>query len=82
VRLQKGSMTDADFPPGCDVREVILTHTIADLGPYIHYNDLATTDRRTGEILWRAGDDPAKRPQNPERPARDPRKPFHTHRGL
>jgi hypothetical protein len=36
------------------------------IGPYIEYPDGTTTDRRSGAILWRPGDDPTKKPRNPE----------------
>jgi hypothetical protein len=58
----------------------LMESAIRSIGPYIHYGDVFTTDRRTGKILWRIGDDPAKRPQNPE-PETFIRK-VHTRRGL
>ncbi len=49
------------------------------IGPYVDYGT-AVSDRRTGDVLWREGDDPAKRPRNP---APEPYvKPHNTRRGL
>lgn len=39
---------------------------IRSIGPYIIYPDGTITNRRTGEIVWRPGDPPEKRPRNPE----------------
>lgn len=50
------------------------------IGPYVDYPDGTVTLRATGEILWRPGDDPAKRPRNPQRELSD--QPHTTRRGL
>ncbi len=49
------------------------------IGPYIDYGN-SVADRRTGEVIWREGDDPAKRPANPPREPYD--KPRTVRRGL
>jgi Bifunctional DNA primase/polymerase, N-terminal len=35
------------------------------IGPFVEYPDGHVTDRSTGDVLWRDGDDPALKPSNP-----------------
>lgn len=53
-----------DVKPGWQIESAIRS-----IGPYINYPDGTVADRRTSEVLWRPGDDPAKKPLNPAREA-------------
>lgn len=69
------SLGPQDVKPGW-----LMESAIRSLGPHIFYPNGVVTDRRTGDILWRPGDDPAKKP--PPFDMGTSNKPHTTHRGL
>ncbi|HEV2450215.1 MAG TPA: hypothetical protein VGU43_07420 [Thermoplasmata archaeon] len=48
--------------------ETELDRAVRNLGPTIEYPDGTVCDRRTGGVLWRPGDDPARKPGGAARP--------------
>jgi hypothetical protein len=50
------------------------------LGPFVEYPNGTVTDRVSGAVLWRPGDDPVRRPRNPPPERSD--KPRNSKRGL
>ncbi|MDE1821533.1 MAG: hypothetical protein KGI98_11900 [Euryarchaeota archaeon] len=64
---------DADLRAGTSVKEALLRRAIADLGPFVFYPTGEVADRRTGQIVWRPGDPPERRPRPIERGYSDKR---------